>query len=211
MSRIPSFIAATVSFGLAVLSAACVTAAARSSPTDTDSSVETARAAAERDHRRATLDPQQYVGLVAEDLLFDLPEPLLPRGERILDDAEGWGVVAVGIRGGGELVLLDRKLDAGGFRVVAVLELPVDVDAAQVAWADCALDGRPATRLVAVVPADGSCEPPGAPAERAWRADPVGGTFQDVPADGVSCLPPMCERPIDGLIEGGVPGSIFEE
>jgi hypothetical protein len=149
---------------------------------------------------------QQYVGLRSTDLLLDAPDPLLPRGERILDDTSSYGLVALRIDGGHELLFLDRRTDEGDFIVEAVLELSAGVTWEQVAWEGCEVDGALDPHVVAVVAADAGCEPSSAPASLAWRADPKAGQFKTIAPDNVRCLPPTCDRATDDNVLMGVAG-----
>ncbi len=149
---------------------------------------------------------QQYVGLRSPDLLLEAPDPLLPRGERVLDAVSPWGLVALAVEGGNQLLFLDRLTDKGDFIVEAVLELPEDVSAEQVAWENCEADQQLDTRVVATVPAGAGCEPPLAAAELAWRVDPEASRFAPIAAEGIRCRPPTCDEPVDNGIPMGVPG-----
>lgn len=167
----------------------------------------------------AAAGAQQYVGLRSPDLLLEVPEPLRPRGERVLDDHSNLGLVAVGIEGGGELLFLDRRTDEGDFVVEAVLEMPAGVTAEQVAWEHCEVSGKLDPRVVGVVPAGADCD--NAPAATlAWRVDREAKRFDPIAPDDIRCRPPRCpdqagnelqgvEGGVPGGVEGGVPGGII--
>jgi hypothetical protein len=168
----------------------------------------------------AAAGAQQYVGLRSPDLLLEVPEPLRPRGERVLDEDSKLGLVAVGLEGGNELIFLDRRTDEGDFVVEAVLEMPAGVTAEQVAWEHCEAGGKLDPRVVGVVPTGAACSGPGAAATLAWRVDRDAKRFDSIAPDDIRCRPPMCPDPIgndlqgvpggvEGGVEGGVPGGII--
>lgn len=152
-------------------------------------------------------DAQKYIGFRSPDLLLEGPPSLRPRGERIIDGTDHHGLVVLGVEGGGELIFLDRRTDEGDFIVEAVLELP-DVTHEQVAWDYCELDGKPDSRIVAVVAAGTQCDPANALVSSAWRANPEAARFDAISPDGVRCPAPTCDRTagVPGGVVGGVPG-----
>lgn len=132
------------------------------------------------------------VGRSSPDLLLDPPEGLHPRGERILESAAGWGLVAASLDGLGEVVVLDRLDDREHYVIEAVLLLPPRAPAARVAWDYCNLDGAPADRVVALVTRDDVCAVAEGTVERAWRAAPEQRRFDAVDPDRVRCPAPHC-------------------
>lgn len=201
-----------VAFSLVLGATACATA----TPSELSGPINTEAEPAPTDTEAAAIDEpapapgaQRFVGLRSPDLLLEAPKPLLPRGERILDGTSRYGLVALGIEGGNELIFLDRRTEQGDFIVEAVLELPAGVTWKQVAWDDCQVDGKPDSQVVAIVAADAGCEPLHAPAISAWRADPEAGQFKIIAPETIRCPPPTCEQTNDtGVMVGGVVGSV---
>jgi hypothetical protein len=153
------------------------------------------------------VDPQQYVGRRSSDWLLEAPEPLRPRGERILADESDLGLVVLSIDGGGELIFLDRRTEEGDFIIEAVLELPVHVGSKQVAWEHCLFEGKADPRIVAVAADNRGCEP--APVSAAWRVDLDAAVFESISPAEVRCLAPDCEHvELPGGVPGGVVGGV---
>lgn len=152
-------------------------------------------------------EAQKYIGFRSPDLLFKAPNSLRPRGERIIDDTENYGLVVLGDAGGGELIFLDRRTDEDDFVVEAVLELP-DATYDQVAWEHCELDGKPDTRIVALVAVGSTCDRANALVSAAWRVNPEAGRFDAISPDRVRCPAPICTYAGD---TGGVLGGVVRD